>query len=77
MNEISKDENTFKSKTLLFDELIEDEIDNNLNEIIFENIKIVDDNYSENYSDNENNKENDRTNQYDYSFTNILNIQKV
>jgi hypothetical protein len=76
MNEISTDnnENTFIFKSLLPEELIEEEIDDNLNETFFEKIKNDDDNYTE-HSDNENIEKNTK-NQYKCTFTNILNIQK-
>jgi len=79
MNEISTDnnENTFIFKSLLPEELIEEEIDDSLNETFFEKIKNDDDNYTE-HSDNENIEKNTKNtkNQYKCTFTNILNIQK-
>ena len=73
MNEIFIDNNetTFKYKTLLTDELHE-EIDDNINEILFEKIK---NNDSDSDIDIYNN-ENFIKKQYKCSFTNILNIQK-
>ena len=76
MNEISTDNNetTFKYNTLLPEELIEDENNDNLNEIFFEKFKNDDDHYTE-HSDNEN-IENNTKNKYKCAFTNIFNIQK-
>jgi hypothetical protein len=71
MNEtfIDNNETTFKYKTLLTDESHE-EIDDNINEILFEKIK-------NNDSDIDNdNYENFIKKQYKCFFTNILNIQK-